>query len=204
MFKCTQANQIPTVVRCYTLSTEPGLCLPGVSCPRVTLLLCRCHVQNQTQQHQQTTGQAQAQNQQQTVAQQATSQQTSAQTNGTTGATGGTVGGALQHGQDQAPANKKPRIGAPTATGMLPSEYQVSVTLSGMQSPARTDRVRGFLTPLETNRNDPRTFPQQITQQLDRAGVTRVNVSVWVSGLGSSLEQMCQMFQLNDTCINQR
>uniref|UniRef100_A0A674PQL7 cyclin-dependent kinase n=1 Tax=Takifugu rubripes TaxID=31033 RepID=A0A674PQL7_TAKRU len=102
---------------------------------------------NQTQQHQQTTGQAQAQNQQQTVAQQATSQQTSAQTNGTTGATGGTVGGALQHGQDQAPANKKPRIGAPTATGMLPSEYQVSVTLSGMQSPARTDRVRGFLTP---------------------------------------------------------
>ncbi|TWW68354.1 Cyclin-dependent kinase 19 [Takifugu flavidus] len=86
---------------------------------------------NQTQQHQQTTGQAQAQNQQQTVAQQATSQQTSAQTNGTTGATGGTVGGALQHGQDQAPANKKPRIGAPTATGMLPSEYQVSVTLSG-------------------------------------------------------------------------
>lgn len=60
------------------------------------------------------------------------------------------MGGALQHGQDQAPANKKPRIGpsgAPAATGMLQSEYQVSVTLSGMQSPARTDRVRGFLTP---------------------------------------------------------
>lgn len=145
-------------------STEPGLCLCGLSCPRVTLLLCRFHVQNQTQQHQQTTGQAQAQNQQQTVAQQATSQQTSAQTNGTTGATGGTVGGALQHGQDQAPANKKPRIGpsgAPTATGMLQSEYQVSVTLSGMQSPASSH-------PLETNRNDPRTFPQQITQQSDR------------------------------------
>lgn len=147
-------------------STEPELCLCGVSCPRVTLSLCRFHVQNQTQQHQQTTGQAQAQNQQQTVAQQATSQQTSAQTNGTTGATGGTVGGALQHSQDQGPANKKPRIGpsgAPTATGMLQSEYQVSVTLSGMTECVASSH------PLETNRNDPRTFPQQITQQLDRA-----------------------------------
>lgn len=106
----------------------------------VVTLLLSSHVQNQTQQHQHTTGQAQAQNQQQAVA-----QQTSAHTNGTTGATGGTVGGALQHGQDQAPANKKPRIGpsgAPTAVGMLQSEYQVSVTLSGMQPPVR----HGFLT----------------------------------------------------------
>lgn len=116
-----------------------------VCCYAVALFPC---VQNQTQQHQHTTGQAQAQNQQQAVAQQATSQ-TSAQTNGTTGATGGTVGGALQHGQEQAPANKKPRIGpsgAPAAVGMLQSEYQVSVTLSesGMQPPVR----HGFLTDL--------------------------------------------------------
>lgn len=103
------------------------------------LLLCGFHVnQNQTQQHQTTAGQAQAQNQQQTVAQQATSQQSSAQTNGTTTAAGGAVGSALQHGQDQGPANKKPRIGpsgAPSGTGMLQSEYQVSVDPLGKQSP---------------------------------------------------------------------
>lgn len=89
--------------------------------------LCVC-VQNQTQQHQQTTGQTQAQNQQQTAAQQAPSQQSSAQTNGTAGATGGTAGGGLQHGQDQGPPNKKPRIGpsgASSGTGVLQSEYQV-------------------------------------------------------------------------------
>uniref|UniRef100_A0A3P8QD57 cyclin-dependent kinase n=1 Tax=Astatotilapia calliptera TaxID=8154 RepID=A0A3P8QD57_ASTCA len=82
---------------------------------------------NQTQQHQQTTGQAQAQNQQQTAAQQAPSQQSSAQTNGTAGATGATTA-ALQHGQDQGPPNKKPRIGpsgASSGTGVLQSDYQV-------------------------------------------------------------------------------
>lgn len=88
-------------------------------------------VQNQTQQHQQTTGQAQAQNQQQTAAQQAPSQQSSAQTNGTAGATGATTA-ALQHGQDQGPPNKKPRIGpsgASSGTGVLQSDYQVSTIL---------------------------------------------------------------------------
>lgn len=86
-------------------------------------------MQNQNQQHQQTTGQTQAQNQQQTAVQQAPSQQNSSQTNGTTGATGGTTGGGLQHGQDQGPPNKKPRIGpsgASSGTGVLQSEYQVS------------------------------------------------------------------------------
>uniref|UniRef100_A0A3B5BMB5 cyclin-dependent kinase n=1 Tax=Stegastes partitus TaxID=144197 RepID=A0A3B5BMB5_9TELE len=86
---------------------------------------------NQTQQHQQTTGQTQAQNQQQTAAQQAPSQQSSAQTNGTAGATGATAGGGLQHGQDQGPPNKKPRIGpsgASSGTGVLQSEYQDNVS----------------------------------------------------------------------------
>lgn len=96
---------------------------------KTCLLVNPCvRLQNQTQQHQQTTGQTQAQNQQQTAAQQATSQQSSAQTNGTTGATGGTAGGGLQHGQDQGPPNKKPRIGpsgASSGTGVLQSEYQV-------------------------------------------------------------------------------
>lgn len=85
-------------------------------------------LQNQTQQHQQTTGQTQAQTQQQAAAQQAPSQQSSAQTNGTTGATGAAGGGGMQHGQDQGPPNKKPRIGpsgASSGTGVLQSEYQV-------------------------------------------------------------------------------
>lgn len=94
------------------------------------LLVALCFwLQNQTQQHQQTTGQTQAQNQQQTTAQQAPSQQSSTQTNGTAGATGATTGGGLQHGQDQGPPNKKPRIGpsgASSGTGVLQSEYQVS------------------------------------------------------------------------------
>uniref|UniRef100_A0A8C9YIQ5 cyclin-dependent kinase n=1 Tax=Sander lucioperca TaxID=283035 RepID=A0A8C9YIQ5_SANLU len=92
---------------------------------------------NQTQQHQQTTGQTQAQNQQQTAAQQAPSQQNLAQTNGTAGATGATAGGGLQHGQDQGPPNKKPRIGpsgASSGTGLLQSEYQHSGSRLGYQS----------------------------------------------------------------------
>ncbi|XP_071388647.1 cyclin-dependent kinase 19 isoform X2 [Centroberyx affinis] len=92
---------------------------------------------NQTQQHQQTTGQTQAQNQQQTAAQQAPSQQSSAQTNGTSGAAGATAGGGLQHGQDQGPPNKKPRIGpsgASSGTGVLQSEYQHSSSRLGYQS----------------------------------------------------------------------
>lgn len=72
------------------------------------------------------------------------------------------MGGALQHGQEQAPANKKPRIGpsgAPTAVGMLQSDYQVSVTRSGMQpsvrKPCLTDLYlsRQIPTPAETNRS---------------------------------------------------
>uniref|UniRef100_A0A674CGT4 cyclin-dependent kinase n=1 Tax=Salmo trutta TaxID=8032 RepID=A0A674CGT4_SALTR len=81
---------------------------------------------NQAQQHQQTTAQAQAQ--QQSGTQQASTQQTSAQTNGNTGATGANKGGGLQHGQDQGPPNKKPRIGpsgASSGTGVHQSEYQV-------------------------------------------------------------------------------
>lgn len=96
--------------------------------PLVNLFFYILCVQNQTQQHQQTTGQTQAQNQQQTAVQQAPSQQSSAQTNGTTGATAGTTGGGIQHGQDQGPPNKKPRIGTSgvtSGTGVLQSEYQV-------------------------------------------------------------------------------
>ncbi|XP_032398337.1 cyclin-dependent kinase 19 isoform X2 [Etheostoma spectabile] len=92
---------------------------------------------NQTQQHQQTTGQTQAQNQQQTAAPQAPSQQNLAQTNGTGGATGATAGGGLQHGQDQGPPNKKPRIGpagASSGTSLLQSEYQHSGSRLGYQS----------------------------------------------------------------------
>ncbi|XP_034756883.1 cyclin-dependent kinase 19 isoform X3 [Etheostoma cragini] len=92
---------------------------------------------NQTQQHQQTTGQTQAQNQQQTAAPQAPSQQNLAQTNGTGGATGGTAGVGLQHGQDQGPPNKKPRIGpagASSGTSLLQSEYQHSGSRLGYQS----------------------------------------------------------------------
>uniref|UniRef100_A0A8C7MCT9 cyclin-dependent kinase n=2 Tax=Oncorhynchus TaxID=8016 RepID=A0A8C7MCT9_ONCKI len=80
---------------------------------------------NQAQQHQQTTAQAQAQ--QQSGTQQASTQQNSAQTNGNTGATGANKGGGLQHGQDQGPPNKKPRIGpsgASSGTGIHQSEYQ--------------------------------------------------------------------------------
>lgn len=91
-------------------------------------------LQNQAQQHQQTTGQTQAQNQQQTAAQQAPSQQSSAQTNGTSGATGATTTGSLQHGQDQGPPNKKPRLGpsgASSGTGVLQSEYQVTAPGGG-------------------------------------------------------------------------
>ncbi|XP_029351645.1 cyclin-dependent kinase 19 isoform X5 [Echeneis naucrates] len=92
---------------------------------------------NQTQQHQQTTGQTQPQNQQQTTAQQAPSQQSSAQTNGTTGTTGVTTGGGIQHGQDQGPPNKKPRIGpsgVSSGTGVLQSDYQHSGSRLGYQS----------------------------------------------------------------------
>ncbi|PWA27460.1 hypothetical protein CCH79_00000306 [Gambusia affinis] len=92
---------------------------------------------NQTQQHQQTTGQTQAQTQQQAAAQQAPSQQSSAQTNGTAGGTGATGGGGMQHGQDQGPPNKKPRIGpsgASSGTGVLQSEYQHSSSRLGYQS----------------------------------------------------------------------
>ncbi|XP_026049991.1 cyclin-dependent kinase 19 isoform X1 [Astatotilapia calliptera] len=102
---------------------------------------------NQTQQHQQTTGQAQAQNQQQTAAQQAPSQQSSAQTNGTAGATGATTA-ALQHGQDQGPPNKKPRIGpsgASSGTGVLQSDYQHSGSRLGYQS-----NVQGSTQPQST------------------------------------------------------
>uniref|UniRef100_A0A3Q4MM35 Cyclin dependent kinase 19 n=1 Tax=Neolamprologus brichardi TaxID=32507 RepID=A0A3Q4MM35_NEOBR len=100
-----------------------------------------------TQQHQQTTGQAQAQNQQQTAAQQAPSQQSSAQTNGTAGATGATTA-ALQHGQDQGPPNKKPRIGpsgASSGTGVLQSDYQHSGSRLGYQS-----NVQGSTQPQST------------------------------------------------------
>ncbi|XP_060947605.1 cyclin-dependent kinase 19 isoform X2 [Limanda limanda] len=103
---------------------------------------------NQTQQHQQTTGQNQAQNQQQTTAQQAPSQQSSAQTNGTGGAPGATTGGGLQHGQDQGPPNKKPRIGpsvASSGTGVLQSEYQHSGSRLGYQS-----NVQGSTQPQST------------------------------------------------------
>ncbi|KAM6915485.1 cyclin-dependent kinase 19 [Xenentodon cancila] len=96
---------------------------------------------NQTQQHQQTTGQTQAQNQQQTGAQQGPSQQSSAQTNGTAGAAGATTGGGMQHGQDQGPPNKKPRIGpsgASSGTGVLQSEYQHSSSRLGYQSNAQS------------------------------------------------------------------
>lgn len=98
-----------------------------------SLFLSLISLENQTQQHQQTTGQTQAQTQQQTAAQQAPSQQSSGQTNGTTGATGAGGGGGLQHGQDHGPPNKKPRIGpagASSGTGVLQSEYQVSVFTS--------------------------------------------------------------------------
>uniref|UniRef100_A0A3Q2DMK9 cyclin-dependent kinase n=1 Tax=Cyprinodon variegatus TaxID=28743 RepID=A0A3Q2DMK9_CYPVA len=91
--------------------------------------------QNQTQQHQQTTGQNQTQ--QQAAAQQAPSQQSSAQTNGATGAN---TGGGMQHGQDQGPPNKKPRIGpsgASSGTGVLQSEYQHSSSRLGYQSNAQ-------------------------------------------------------------------
>ncbi|XP_015243721.1 PREDICTED: cyclin-dependent kinase 19 [Cyprinodon variegatus] len=90
---------------------------------------------NQTQQHQQTTGQNQTQ--QQAAAQQAPSQQSSAQTNGATGAN---TGGGMQHGQDQGPPNKKPRIGpsgASSGTGVLQSEYQHSSSRLGYQSNAQ-------------------------------------------------------------------
>ncbi|XP_070781895.1 cyclin-dependent kinase 19 isoform X2 [Enoplosus armatus] len=100
---------------------------------------------NQTQQHQQTTGQTQAQNQQQAAAQQAPSQQSSAQTNG---AAGGAAGGGLQHGQDQGPLNKKPRIGpsgASSGTGVLQSEYQHSGPRLGYQS-----NVQGSTQPQST------------------------------------------------------
>lgn len=79
--------------------------------------------QNQTQQQH-----AQAQTQTQTQTQPAPSQQSSAQTNGTATGTGATVATGLQHGQDQAPPNKKPRMGpsgAPSGTGVMQSEYQV-------------------------------------------------------------------------------
>uniref|UniRef100_A0A8B9KIV2 cyclin-dependent kinase n=1 Tax=Astyanax mexicanus TaxID=7994 RepID=A0A8B9KIV2_ASTMX len=85
---------------------------------------------NQTQQHQQTAAQTQAQTQTQT--QQAQSQQSSAQTNGTSGATGGNTGPSIQHGQDQGPPNKKPRIGpsgATSGTNVLQSDYQVCLPL---------------------------------------------------------------------------
>ncbi|XP_031436955.1 cyclin-dependent kinase 19 isoform X2 [Clupea harengus] len=88
---------------------------------------------NQTQQHQQTA----VQTQQQTTAQQAPSQQSSAQTNGTAGATGANAGGGIQHGQDQGPPNKKPRLGpsgASSGTGVLQSEYQHSSSRLGYQS----------------------------------------------------------------------
>ncbi|XP_020310763.1 cyclin-dependent kinase 19 isoform X1 [Oncorhynchus tshawytscha] len=90
---------------------------------------------NQAQQHQQTTAQAQAQ--QQSGTQQASTQQNSAQTNGNTGATGANKGGGLQHGQDQGPPNKKPRIGpsgASSGTGIHQSEYQHSSSRLGYQS----------------------------------------------------------------------
>lgn len=108
---------------------RPGYLTPLGDFAKLLLVVPCVHVQNQTQQHQQTTGQTQAQNQQQTAAQQATSQQSSAQTNGTAGTTGGGTGGGMQHGQDQGPPNKKPRIGpsgASSGTGVLQSEYQVS------------------------------------------------------------------------------
>uniref|UniRef100_A0A8C6NZZ7 cyclin-dependent kinase n=1 Tax=Nothobranchius furzeri TaxID=105023 RepID=A0A8C6NZZ7_NOTFU len=63
---------------------------------------------------------------QQTAAPQAPSQQSSAQTNGTA------TGAGLQHGQDKGPPNKKPRIGpsgTTSGTGVLQSEYQVSLVL---------------------------------------------------------------------------
>uniref|UniRef100_A0A8C6NZY3 cyclin-dependent kinase n=1 Tax=Nothobranchius furzeri TaxID=105023 RepID=A0A8C6NZY3_NOTFU len=66
------------------------------------------------------------QTQQQTAAPQAPSQQSSAQTNGTA------TGAGLQHGQDKGPPNKKPRIGpsgTTSGTGVLQSEYQVSLVL---------------------------------------------------------------------------
>uniref|UniRef100_A0A8C5DGK2 Cyclin-dependent kinase 19 n=1 Tax=Gouania willdenowi TaxID=441366 RepID=A0A8C5DGK2_GOUWI len=75
-------------------------------------------------QHQQTA--AQTQNQQQTGAQQAPSQQNAAQTNGNAIATGATTGGGLQHGQDQVPPNKKPRLGpsgASSGPGVLQSDH---------------------------------------------------------------------------------
>uniref|UniRef100_W5L3X4 cyclin-dependent kinase n=1 Tax=Astyanax mexicanus TaxID=7994 RepID=W5L3X4_ASTMX len=90
---------------------------------------------NQTQQHQQTAAQTQAQTQTQT--QQAQSQQSSAQTNGTSGATGGNTGPSIQHGQDQGPPNKKPRIGpsgATSGTNVLQSDYQHSGSRLGYQS----------------------------------------------------------------------
>uniref|UniRef100_A0A8D3E7F3 cyclin-dependent kinase n=1 Tax=Scophthalmus maximus TaxID=52904 RepID=A0A8D3E7F3_SCOMX len=85
---------------------------------------------------------------QQTTAQQAPSQQSSAQTNGTAGATGATAGGGLQHGQDQGPPNKKPRIGpsgASSGTGVLQSEYQHSGSRLGYQS-----NVQGSTQPQST------------------------------------------------------
>uniref|UniRef100_A0AAY4DHC9 cyclin-dependent kinase n=1 Tax=Denticeps clupeoides TaxID=299321 RepID=A0AAY4DHC9_9TELE len=86
-------------------------------------------------QHQQTA--AQGQTQQQATQQQAPSQQSSAQTNGTAGATGANTGGGIQHGQDQGPPNKKPRIGpsgTSSGTGVLQSEYQHSSSRLGYQS----------------------------------------------------------------------
>uniref|UniRef100_A0AAR2L1K7 cyclin-dependent kinase n=1 Tax=Pygocentrus nattereri TaxID=42514 RepID=A0AAR2L1K7_PYGNA len=90
---------------------------------------------NQTQQHQQTAAQTQAQTQTQT--QQAQSQQSSAQTNGTSGAAGANTGPSIQHGQDQGPPNKKPRIGpsgATSGTNVLQSDYQHSSSRLGYQS----------------------------------------------------------------------
>ncbi|XP_048452760.1 cyclin-dependent kinase 19 isoform X3 [Rhincodon typus] len=92
--------------------------------------------QQQTQQHQQQT----TQNQQQ----QAPQQQNSTQTNGTAaggGGGGGAPGAGLQHNQDsslnQAPPNKKPRIGTSATTSggsAMPTDYQHSGTRLGYQS----------------------------------------------------------------------
>uniref|UniRef100_A0A8C4RY75 cyclin-dependent kinase n=1 Tax=Erpetoichthys calabaricus TaxID=27687 RepID=A0A8C4RY75_ERPCA len=90
--------------------------------------------QQQTQQHQQQTAPQQPQQQPpQAPVQQGPPQQNSTQTNGTAGTGGGPTGVGLQHGQDQVPPNKKPRLGtsgATSGTGVLQSDYQYNLNFN--------------------------------------------------------------------------
>ncbi|XP_039605698.1 cyclin-dependent kinase 19 [Polypterus senegalus] len=110
--------------------------------------------QQQTQQHQQQTAPQQPQQQPpQAPVQQGPPQQNSTQTNGTAGTGGGPTGVGLQHGQDQVPPNKKPRLGtsgATSGTGVLQSEYQHSGSRlsyqSNVQGSSQSQNTMGYST----------------------------------------------------------